>query len=67
MPSDQLKKEFSRLNVPISATEYPLNLLESYLRDLFVEWRMNSQERSCLLSALARYVFPTFLTHDISH
>jgi hypothetical protein len=56
MPSDKLKREFSRLNVPISAIEYPMNLLESYLRDLFVDWRMNGQERNLVLSALARYV-----------
>lgn len=54
LPLKQLKRELSRLNVPISATEYPLSLLESYLRDLFVEWRINSLERNRLLRALAR-------------
>jgi hypothetical protein len=52
--AENLRKQLSKLNVPINATEYHFNLLESYLKDLFLDWRLDSRERNRLLSGLAR-------------
>ena len=54
MSSENLKMELFRLNVPIHAIEYPYNLLESYMKDIFSDWEFDERDRNQLLTALAR-------------
>jgi hypothetical protein len=58
--SENLRKQLSNLNVPTNATEYHFNLLESYLKDLFIDWTLDSRDRNRLLSGLARWAIYYF-------
>lgn len=66
MSAEKLRRELARLNVPVTATEYSLGVLESNLKEIFSDWRLDSRERAGLLSALARsFLLKSSRTHQL--